>query len=271
MSAPGWYPDPHGTGGHRYWDGSGWTGHLAPGPSGVVSPPDLGQGAQENVRDLDPRESRRGLRRVMLILAMLVVVGGLAFGLNVVLMPADMYSYSWAFDTQDSNIQVVLGSGNFEPVGEGDGATCRATVTVRDIAIGWVESDDIRQRGDLAPDGWEPADDEIAVGFAVEAGDAGELGGTDRNSSFSELVCVVDVGQVSFGGQSLPSGGTDSGRFWAASTCPNAMPLWHNDLYVGGDARGCAAATEVMKNFCVGETSSSTVCPEFNDVFKRWL
>jgi hypothetical protein len=27
----GWYPDPSTTGGRRYWDGSGWTEHTAPG------------------------------------------------------------------------------------------------------------------------------------------------------------------------------------------------------------------------------------------------
>jgi hypothetical protein len=28
----GWYPDPDGSGGQRYWDGSGWTEHRSPAP-----------------------------------------------------------------------------------------------------------------------------------------------------------------------------------------------------------------------------------------------
>lgn len=29
--APGWYPDPNGSGGQRWWDGAGWSEHVAPG------------------------------------------------------------------------------------------------------------------------------------------------------------------------------------------------------------------------------------------------
>lgn len=32
MSAPGWYPDPNGSGGQRYYDGAQWTAHAAPPP-----------------------------------------------------------------------------------------------------------------------------------------------------------------------------------------------------------------------------------------------
>ena len=35
----GWYTDPDGSGGHRYWDGHGWTGHQAPAPSAPPPPP----------------------------------------------------------------------------------------------------------------------------------------------------------------------------------------------------------------------------------------
>ncbi|MCH9730140.1 MAG: DUF2510 domain-containing protein, partial [Actinomycetia bacterium] len=29
----GWYSDPDGSGGQRYWDGHAWTEHRAPAPS----------------------------------------------------------------------------------------------------------------------------------------------------------------------------------------------------------------------------------------------
>ena len=31
-AAPGWYQDPHGSGGQRYWDGAQWTEHVSPPP-----------------------------------------------------------------------------------------------------------------------------------------------------------------------------------------------------------------------------------------------
>ena len=33
MPTAGWYPNPDGTGGARYWDGSYWTAHVTPGPA----------------------------------------------------------------------------------------------------------------------------------------------------------------------------------------------------------------------------------------------
>ena len=36
--APGWYPDPEVAGGQRYWDGSQWTEHKAPGAQPAPAP-----------------------------------------------------------------------------------------------------------------------------------------------------------------------------------------------------------------------------------------
>jgi Domain of unknown function (DUF4352)/Protein of unknown function (DUF2510) len=35
----GWYPDPDGSGGQRFWDGAGWTDHRVPAPAPPVDPP----------------------------------------------------------------------------------------------------------------------------------------------------------------------------------------------------------------------------------------
>ena len=35
----GWYPDPDGSGGQRYWDGSEWTEHRAPATPEPAEPP----------------------------------------------------------------------------------------------------------------------------------------------------------------------------------------------------------------------------------------
>ena len=46
-AAPGWYPD--GTGGQRWWNGSGWSEHTAPaaaGPAQSVQRPALPAGAR---------------------------------------------------------------------------------------------------------------------------------------------------------------------------------------------------------------------------------
>ena len=36
----GWYPDPEGSGGQRYWDGFAWTEHRAPAPAPLTAPDD---------------------------------------------------------------------------------------------------------------------------------------------------------------------------------------------------------------------------------------
>ena len=36
---PGWYPHPEMPGSLGYWDGDGWTEHVAPGPAPNVPPP----------------------------------------------------------------------------------------------------------------------------------------------------------------------------------------------------------------------------------------
>jgi hypothetical protein len=47
--APGWYPDPAGTNRRRWWDGRGWTEHVADGGwDGTIDQPPLAQGAQVN-------------------------------------------------------------------------------------------------------------------------------------------------------------------------------------------------------------------------------
>jgi uncharacterized protein YbjQ (UPF0145 family) len=37
--AAGWYPDPQGGGGQRYWDGAAWTEHVQPGAQAAPPPP----------------------------------------------------------------------------------------------------------------------------------------------------------------------------------------------------------------------------------------
>src|SRR3981081_2553752 len=42
----GWYPDPDGSGGQRYWDGSAWTEHQAPGIATTPEPSEPPAGKQ---------------------------------------------------------------------------------------------------------------------------------------------------------------------------------------------------------------------------------
>lgn len=55
----GWYPDPDGSGGQRYWDGNSWTDHRAP----AADPPaDEGSTAVVQLRSV-PSETRVGAHR----------------------------------------------------------------------------------------------------------------------------------------------------------------------------------------------------------------
>jgi outer membrane protein assembly factor BamB len=76
--APGWYPDPGGSGGHRWWDGLRWTNDLAPG--GPPHPPQQGQEGQGGQQGSPPRETpvarqRPGRQRRWLLTALIAVVG----------------------------------------------------------------------------------------------------------------------------------------------------------------------------------------------------
>jgi uncharacterized RDD family membrane protein YckC len=46
----GWYPDPQGGGGQRYWDGQQWTDNTAPGQGGQPAAGGVGQAASAGIR-----------------------------------------------------------------------------------------------------------------------------------------------------------------------------------------------------------------------------
>lgn len=41
LHPPGWYPDPVGVAGRRYWNGTHWTGHIEPGTGQVIDSPGI--------------------------------------------------------------------------------------------------------------------------------------------------------------------------------------------------------------------------------------
>jgi hypothetical protein len=69
MPQAGWYRDPAGGAGHRWWDGSVWTGHFladrAPAPEGSSPPP--------RVPDDDASEEQEASRLVRMGLVLLVL------------------------------------------------------------------------------------------------------------------------------------------------------------------------------------------------------
>lgn len=48
----GWYPDPNGSGGQRYWDGTAWTSNVALPPQAKRGPGDYWRNLSANVRTL---------------------------------------------------------------------------------------------------------------------------------------------------------------------------------------------------------------------------
>ena len=76
---PGWYPDPLGGQGARYWDGAQWDGAIQPGP------PTGGQIAQEYPEPSPPslvEKSRRLWPIAVLALAIVIAVGSTVFVLT---------------------------------------------------------------------------------------------------------------------------------------------------------------------------------------------
>lgn len=60
MTQAGWYPDPYGSGGHRWWDGARWTEHVnAPPPQPPVQPAAPQQAAPQQVAP-QPVASQQG-------------------------------------------------------------------------------------------------------------------------------------------------------------------------------------------------------------------
>ena len=58
-AAAGWYPDPDGSGGHRYWDGHTWTGYRAAAPA--PPRPALDDGGVQGTLLLETRQIRHGV------------------------------------------------------------------------------------------------------------------------------------------------------------------------------------------------------------------
>ncbi|AHG24354.1 hypothetical protein SEA_JAMIE19_32 [Mycobacterium phage Jamie19] len=72
LPPPGWYPDPAGHGGQRYWDGQRWTGHQA-------APPLAAPGG----------ERRFTVNYGFALLAFFSLVGTLLFGLPLLATAGD--------------------------------------------------------------------------------------------------------------------------------------------------------------------------------------
>ena len=84
MTTPaGWYPDPDGSGGQRYFDGQSWTDHRAP-ATAVEAPP--GDAATQAA----PRSSGRNGKVLAGVLAAVVVLVGVGVAAVVMTMKTDV-------------------------------------------------------------------------------------------------------------------------------------------------------------------------------------
>jgi hypothetical protein len=93
QAAPGWYPDPSGTGMQRYWDGTEWTMHHAP----VVSqPPDV----MVQAPNTEPAERRITIHYGFVVLAVFSLLG--------TLIPTAFW-FSTANDPDTNNVGVGIG------------------------------------------------------------------------------------------------------------------------------------------------------------------
>jgi hypothetical protein len=100
MTAPltpaGWYPDPQGSGGQRYWDGFAWTEHHSPAVAPVTPAAPV------------PGEAHAGAHRApdnrKLLIGFLSAVGGLLLVLTLVLV--------YAFAIRDDDTTQIASSGS---------------------------------------------------------------------------------------------------------------------------------------------------------------
>ncbi len=69
-----WYPDPEGGTGLRYWDGTQWTGHRAPGPSTTPSDASAAVASSPPVTAPPATSTPKNRRGLLTILALAVVI-----------------------------------------------------------------------------------------------------------------------------------------------------------------------------------------------------
>lgn len=84
MTTPaGWYPDPDGSGGQRYYDGQSWTEHRsAPAPAGAVEAPAL-DAVQAQAAAKQSGPSGKVIGGIIAAVAVLLVVGAAAVWLTM--------------------------------------------------------------------------------------------------------------------------------------------------------------------------------------------
>jgi uncharacterized Tic20 family protein len=109
MTAPGWYPDPNAPGTQRWWDGTQWTTHTAP---GAPAPPYGAPAPYAPRQPMSPEQSRQWAMLAHLSALAGYLVGGLAFlGPLVVYMikkDEDAFVADQAREALNFNLSVLL-------------------------------------------------------------------------------------------------------------------------------------------------------------------